>query len=129
MQRQILVPLDGSARAEMVLPHAAVLARATGSALTLLRVILPPVITNPALAAAPGVMYTPEMVEEEEAGAQDYLSTIAGRLEDSHLVVRTTLVEGDPATAIVAWAAQDPPSRMVAMATHGRSGLRRWVFG
>ncbi len=129
MQRQILVPLDGSALAETVLPHAAVLARATGSTLTLLRVILSPLLMHPELGIAPGVVLTAEALEIQEAEARTYLETVAARLEAVSLTVRTALVEGDPATTIVGWAAQDPPLRMVAMATHGRSGLRRWVFG
>src|SRR5690349_16881803 len=117
MQPQILVPLDGSALAETVLPYAGVLARATGSTLTLLQVITPPSLRYSVLGAALRVVLTPELVDAEEAEARTYLSGVAARLEAARLVVRTALVEGDPATTIVGWAAQDPPSRMVAMAT------------
>src|SRR4029079_5743179 len=43
--------------------------------------------------------------------------------------VQTAVVAGDPATEIVANAQGHPAVQQIAMATHGRSGLRRWVFG
>jgi nucleotide-binding universal stress UspA family protein len=45
--KRLLVPLDGSALAELALPHAAGLARATSRALTLLQVVAPFVLYDP----------------------------------------------------------------------------------
>jgi nucleotide-binding universal stress UspA family protein len=42
MESQVIVPLDGSTNAEAILPHALFFALQTESALTLLRVIMPP---------------------------------------------------------------------------------------
>jgi len=53
MLRQIIVPLDGSILAEQALPHAAAMAQATGSGLTLIRVVTPPPGVNPLVWAVP----------------------------------------------------------------------------
>jgi nucleotide-binding universal stress UspA family protein len=129
MQPQILVPLDGSALAETILPHATELARATGSRLTLLQAVPPPVLVEPMMGAIPPPTITYGVWETENAAARTYLAATARTLEAQHLPVETIVSNGDPATEIVDWAAQDPPNRRIAMATHGRSGLGRWVFG
>jgi nucleotide-binding universal stress UspA family protein len=129
MTSQILVPLDGSPLAETVLPHAMVLARATGSSLMLLRVLAPPLLIEPMLGAVPPPTIAYAAWEAENAAAHTYLAATAERLDAPDLPVHTTFCQGDPASVIVAWAAQDPPHRRIAMATHGRSGLGRWVFG
>ena len=128
MQRRILVPLDGSALSEAVLAHAVLLAHTMGSALTLLRVVHPPVVVSPlAGAVAPSALLY-ETWEEEPAAARDYLSTMAEQLNAEKLDIQLEVLEGDPAEAVV-YAAQDPRIAATAMATHGWSGLRRWVFG
>jgi nucleotide-binding universal stress UspA family protein len=131
MQPQILVPLDGSPLAEAILPHAATLARATGSGLALLRVVPPMVLANPIVGMVPpnAFDFDYEAQRTNEALARDYLAALATQLDAPDLPVQTLWGTGDPATAIVNWAAQDPPRRRIAMTTHGRSGLGRWVFG
>lgn len=128
MHPQILVPLDGSALAEGILPHAALLARATDSALTLLRVIPQSVIdtlAGPTFAqAAPDA----EWPIEPEA-SNEYLTMVVNRLAPHGVHVTARLAEGDPAQVIIQQAAQAPGAAMIAMATHGLSGPRRWVFG
>jgi nucleotide-binding universal stress UspA family protein len=129
MQHRILIPLDGSERAEAILPHAEVLAQATGSALTLLRVVALPVVFSPALGAPPPLTLDDDLCATVRAAAAEYLATLAAQLTARGLEVETLVDDGDPASVIIAWAAQDPPQRLIAIATHGRSGLGRWVFG
>ena len=129
MQPQILVPLDGSALAETILPHAMELARATGSRLVLLQAVPPPMPAAPMMGAIPPPAITDEVWETENAAARTYLAATAETLAARGVHVETILSNGDAATEIVDWAAQDPPNRRIAMATHGRSGLSRWVFG
>ena len=130
MERQVLVPLDGSALAEQALPHALVLARATGSAVILLQAVPPPIL---ALSMMLSALHAPTLALDqwaaEQAEARAYLTALADRLETPDLVIRTVVIAGDAATAIVGWADQDPPQRVIAMTTHGRSGVSRWVFG
>ena len=118
MERRILVPLDGSALAETVLPHAVAMAQATGSSLSLLRVVAPPADAERLVRPA------------EHVQSRIYLAGLADRLRaTTGLVVRIDVLEGQPAARIVARAQEDPRIAMIAMATHGRSGVGRWVFG
>src|SRR3989442_1635743 len=68
---QILVPLDGSFRAEQALPVAARIARATGGSLLLVQVVTPSVDDSGGLAPVP--IMTGEIVEEDMNRAADYL--------------------------------------------------------
>ncbi len=126
MEHQILIPLDGSALAEAILPHAVAFARATGSALTLLSVILQTLVYDPIY--VPLGLPDPEQVELL-ARRSDYLATVATRLNEEGLQVRTKVLAGDPATHIVSLARQDPSIHLIAMASHGRSGIPHVLFG
>jgi nucleotide-binding universal stress UspA family protein len=131
MKEHILVPLDGSAMAEAVLPHAERFARLSGAALTLLHVVTEAERsqTHFWVAAAPA-----ELRQQWEQAAltetHSYLAALASRLQTSGLSVRTeVLAAEDAAGAIVAYAQADPDLVLVAMATHGLGGLSRWVVG
>lgn len=126
MQHQILIPLDGSALAEAILPHAVAFARATGSTLTLLAVIPLTVVYDPTY----GPLVMPEQGQKElVAVTRDYLATEVLRLETEGLLVHTEVLEGDVATSIVSYAEHDPSIQLIAMASRGRSGVGRLVFG
>jgi nucleotide-binding universal stress UspA family protein len=128
MQRHILVPLDGSELAETVLPHAIALARATGSMLTVVLVVAArpaePLIWPGNSSGAHGTPYG-----EEAVTTHAYLEQVAARLQAAGVAVRTEVLEGDPATRILARAGWYPSTELIAMATHGRSGLDRWIVG
>lgn len=129
MQREILVPLDGSKLAETALPHAAAVARARPGALTLLRTVPPLTLIEP---VGGGVATSPslwETWEKEPAVAREYLLQVANHLKEEGLEVQFKVIEGDPAQTIVHYALHNPSVKLIVMATHGRSGLSRWVFG
>ena len=118
MLKTILVPLDGSSLAERALPDAEVLARQAGGTLLLIRVLpLPTPLAASAGVAGEGA---------PEAGA--YLDRLAGRLVARGREVETRVIYGDPAEAILQEAASRDVA-VIAMATHGRTGLGRLVFG
>ena len=129
MQAQILVPLDGSPLAEMIVPHARVWAEATGSRLTLLQVVRPPAVPDPLTGAvAPGaVPYAQWKTRRDEA--QTYLRGVAERLTATGQAVDVTVREGEAATQIVAYAAGEPGVVGIAMATHGWGGLLGLLLG
>lgn len=129
MQRHILVPLDGSALAETILPHAVRLAHATHGTLILLRVVPLPVLTDPLTGAVPGMAGTYDAWEGDAVEAHDYLTSVIERLDTADLTIQTAVLDGDPASTIVAYAQERAAGLLIAMATHGRSGLGRWVFG
>ena len=133
MQHYILVPLDGSTLSEAILPHAVAVAHATKSALILLQVLEP--VYEPIF----GALGTPEFVEEEQlalmrdeqlASLHHYLENIASQLRANGLEIHTKVIEGNhPATQIIWHAEYDTLLHMIAMTTHGRSGVLRWLFG
>jgi nucleotide-binding universal stress UspA family protein len=139
MKESILIPLDGSTLAETALPHALALARLTGRSLTLLRVVPLPVAYSQILWGAPVPASIWGASGEEPKRASEYLATTASQCSQRpaqegepgrvNVEVHTQLLEGDPASTIVEYAEQHPLVTTIAMATHGRRGLDRWVFG
>lgn len=129
MERQILVPLDGSLDAEQVLPHAIQLAQATASNLHLTQVVAP-VISPPSLAwPSPAPVNVQRWTEATRAAAHRYLDHIALRLHAAGGQARTSVLLGDPAAEILRLAAEEAGIRTIAMATHGRGGLTSLRFG
>jgi nucleotide-binding universal stress UspA family protein len=125
---RILIALDGSRLAEEVVEPAVKLARALDARLTLLRVVNP---LGPgdglAVVFAPGAAKT--LAAQHEAEAASYLTEIAWWLRDRGLDVETMVVPSErPAQVIVAEATRQGCA-LVAMATHGRSGLSRLLLG
>lgn len=129
MQSQILVPLDGSPLAEMIVPHARIWAQASGSRLTLLQVIRPPAVPDPLTGAvAPGaVPYATWKTRHEQA--RQYLHSVAATLAATEQAVDIAVREGEPATQIVAYAAGEPGVAGIAMATHGWGSLEGLLLG
>ncbi|HEY1012395.1 MAG TPA: universal stress protein [Herpetosiphonaceae bacterium] len=129
MERQILVPLDGSPGAEQALPHAIQLARATASNLHLTQVV-GPVISPPSLAwPVPAPVNVQRWTEALRLEAHRYLDALALRLHAEGVKARTSVLVGDPAAEIVRLAAEEAGIRTIAMATHGSGGLTRLRFG
>lgn len=124
----ILVTLDGSRLSEQILGPAGELARLFGARLRLLRIV-PPVM-------APGFSYPDlpagidaDAVQELEASAKTRLEGVVGKLEEAgHDVEAEVLLDPRPASAILD-ACEEIGASLVAMATHGRGGLRRVVLG
>ena len=128
---RLLVPLDGSGLAETALPHAIRLAQATSNELTLLQVVPPFVLYDP---MGVGVVPTPATWDAWEgepahAHAREYLRGLADALSKQGVSAETIVLRGDPAGTIVEYTKQHPEVHMIAMATHGRSGIRRWIMG
>ena len=126
MYTRILVPLDGSKRAEQALPHAVRLATEFGSELVLLRVI-PLVPTVKAKDLSP--VDFPELEDRERQAAMEYLTPIVEELTAKGLKVTTALERrGEPGAAIIDFVEKEMVS-LVVMCSHGRSGLARWIYG
>ena len=127
MYENILVPLDGSEPAEAALPHATQLAKAVGARVTLLMVIQPiSVYPQPGM-VGPVVSVSMNLEDEEEQGRQ-YLDRIVKRLELEGVDAGSVVKKGDPASEICDHA-QENNIDLIVMSTHGRSGIRRWVYG
>ena len=135
-KRTIIVPLDGSELAESVLPHVEALSKQGGTELVdvvLLRVCEPPTTPSyyiPEVSEAP-VNWGEHIQEETIKGKQvatEYLAGIEKRLKDSNINVRSEVLVGRATDEIIDYANKNP-FNLIVMATHGRSGLSRWVYG
>lgn len=122
---KIMVPLDGSPEAESVLPYVEELAAKLSIEVMLVRVLK---LVDWTSSYAFNYTAMDELEAELETDAADYLKRIARRLADKGLKVEWKLLWGAPAVAIVDLA-RETPHDLVALATHGRSGLTRWVLG
>ena len=120
----VLVPLDGSALAERVLGPALDVVRLWEGRCTLLRVIE---ANSPSTVGRPNRPRSPE--EEREASAREYLENIAGRLRDEGVSVQTRVVVAPHAAPVILEEAQTQRCDFIALATHGRSGVRRMLLG
>ncbi len=125
MYTRILVPLDGSELAERVLPYVRILARGLQARVELLRVFEP---VPPSLAHPEHGLYLDRIIESIRIQARDYLEAVAASLQREGLVVSCTVHEGSPAPHIVNDGECEAAS-LIAMSTHGRSGISRWVLG
>jgi nucleotide-binding universal stress UspA family protein len=102
----MLVPLDGSLTAEAVLSPVETLASALGARVTLLTV-----------------------TDGSEVIASSYLEGVTTRLSAAKLGnIQSQTVQGRPADQIISIAEREHVS-LIAMATHGRTGVRHWILG
>lgn len=126
MFSRILVPLDGSARAEQALSEAARLARATQGALILVRAVAPPPrypATYVPAELAPNATY--ETFEEE---ANSYLLGVSQSSGVAGIPIECHVSVGPPAPLVIE-AATEYAADLIVMNSHGRTGLARWVLG
>lgn len=118
---QILVPLDGSDLAAQALPHAAIQAHRFEAQILLLRVVELVPSSGTRRAA------TNEIFALQE-NAEFYLEGVAETLEAEGLEVKAYTRSGPPAESIITFAEAEDVD-LIAMSTHGRSGIGRWVYG
>ncbi len=133
MYHGILVPLDGSPLAERVLPYAVQLARRSAACMLLVHAYVELLaervdpfaaiepVNSSALVTASGVAHAPDPIAA-------YLDAWVSRLAERSLAAEALLVHGHAGNAIVQ-AAQEQGADLIAMSTHGRSGLGRWLYG
>ena len=130
----IMVPVDGSELAEEVLPHVVYLSSAMGLAVSLVRVNPSRDYYYRSLSIGPSEVsrVTPsyeEFIEIVDGEAEGYLADLEQRLtRQGASSVSTSLLHGPPADTISDLAASTP-NNLVAMTTHGRSGVGRLVLG
>jgi nucleotide-binding universal stress UspA family protein len=124
--KHILVPLDGSALAEHILPGALALGRLMQAEYTLLQAIEPLNATYGAELYAAGL--SDQVLEQLRTNAQDYLDRSAASLRAEAVGVQTAVVAEAPAAAILDYATAHAVD-LIALATHGRGGVARWLVG
>jgi nucleotide-binding universal stress UspA family protein len=120
--KRVLVALDGSAAGEMVMKFLMEIAGPLDMTVMLLHVLEP--ITP---AAAEGVVMIDD-VEARQREAEEYLAPIAAMLRSQGVDAAWAIRHGRAADEILA-AATENGADLIAMATHGRSGIGRLLFG
>lgn len=131
MLKKILVPLDGSKVAEAVLPYVeelvSGLARGIKGEVTLFHVLSPTYYVVAGEAGAP-VPYTEAEIAQIKKKTVGYLDKAGEGLRSKGAIVECKVGVGKAAEEINK-AAEEIGADLVAMSTHGRSGLSRWAFG
>ena len=122
---KIVIPLDGSDTGQAALPYAETLARKMGASISLIQIIPSPGTMDPSI---PGGAYWIKFVEAVNDTAKDYLTGIAKKLSNQGFQTTYEVITGDPAYKIVEYA-EHATASLIAMSTHGRSGIARWVLG
>jgi nucleotide-binding universal stress UspA family protein len=124
MYTRMLVPLDGSKVAEQVLPYARFLAKSLGIPTELLGVVDPETLVAFANPAQGRPLDT--LVAETMSRSAIYLETTARSFQGAQ--VKSSVAKGKPEDEVIERAAADK-NTLIVMATHGRSGLQRWLLG
>lgn len=121
---RIVVPLDGSALAEQILPEVAALALRLNSTVNLLHVLVPATYSQKEI-MQPGLPWW----DSDIAAADAYLVQTASSLTEQGVTVSTDVVlSEDIAGAILDYAARTRAD-LIAIATRGTGGMSRFVFG
>jgi nucleotide-binding universal stress UspA family protein len=123
MYQRILVPLDGSELAECVLPHV----KAISGGCNVGEVVLLEVVEPPPAWALEGVDLN-ALQNANVRAAKEYVAKIQSQLSSEGLNVSSEVLEGKAAETIADFAKENAVD-FIAIATHGRSGLSRWVSG
>lgn len=124
MYKRVVIPLDGSPLAEGILPFIMQIAGPLDMEVVLVRA-MPPIPPEVIEGSRQVVV---EDVPARLAEARTYLTPLADELKAKGVRVRVEARHGDPVSEIVG-AARDNDADLIAMTTHGRSGLGRVLFG
>ncbi len=123
---KVLVPLDGSKLGETALACVSELAARTGAEILLLQVISP----TPSLMAAESyyAAYSNEMIAAQQSEAETYLRGLVARTNAGGARINYRVEVGIPSEKILETIEKEGVD-LVGMSTHGRTGIKRWVYG
>ena len=132
MYKKIMVPLDGSDLAECVIPHVAAMTSGFKSTeVILVRVVNP--VHLPISVPAQGTFGFTEkdrhrLDTNRKRAAKNYLEKTMADLKVPGTVFNYDVLEGNPANVMADYAAENEMD-LIIIASHGRSGVSRWVMG
>ena len=128
MYKKILVPLDGSKKAEAILPHVEELAHCVGAEVIFLQVIEPFHMYVDSYVYISDVNVEANLRETLRDDAQSYLDGLRGEFLEKGIPSKS-LVEEGPVVGTIIGVAEREGAELVAMASHGRTGLSRVFYG
>lgn len=120
--RRLLVPLDGSCRAESVLPLATRLAKAEGAEVLLAHVIPEPELTETGPLEAEDHKLREQLHRRNERVARQYLDRIQDRLTRNGIAARSLIVSDGDVRGSLARIVAEQDVDMLVISSHGRSG-------
>jgi len=125
MYDTILVPLDGSKRAEAILPHVREVASGTRSKVILLTALAHSIPSSATRAASPNSL---EEDQRRHKSTEDYLNDLAEDLRRMDIQTEYKVVYGSAVETIIK-VADEVQAGLIAIASHGRTGLARVFYG
>ena len=131
MYQKIMVPLDGSKLAECVFAHLDALARGCQvKTITLVQVVEP--YQNPSYSGDSTITDIAGEIQQinkaSKAASENYLKNLIPKFKYENVDVRRESLTGSPAEVLADYATKNQPD-LILIATHGRSGPSRWVWG
>jgi nucleotide-binding universal stress UspA family protein len=124
LYQRILVPLDGSSVAEAVLPQVQMLAECSGAEVVLFSVVNTPTYDY----FIPDAAMAITLHEGQQTQTKLYLERVCTQLKAKGLTVRAELCVGNVAESILDYA-DSIKADLIAMSTHGRNGIGRFLLG
>ena len=136
MYKRIVVPLDGSDLAERVLPHVQnCMEGFQPDSVVFVRVVEPvPTIFDDTAAISSStsrekmIAYTQKVEEERKSAAAEYLDGVRHRMKGEGVDLRSEVLVGRVAERLAEYI-ESQAMDLIIIATHGRSGISRWVRG
>ena len=126
MYKTILVPLDGSKRAEGILPHVEELAQRYGARVVFVRIIEPiPYVMGPE--GTPMTLREQEL-EQRQRDAKSYMDARVGEFREMGIEAKAEVLQG-PVVQGITDTAERVGADLIAIASHGRSGLSQCFYG
>jgi nucleotide-binding universal stress UspA family protein len=125
LYRKILVPMDGSGFSEVSVEHAKALAIGCSAKEVVLMGVVEPIPDSAWVDPAERA----EAAKKAEKWTTGYLATVAEGLRKDNVTVNIVIGKGDPASEILDYAKNDSEVDLIIMATHGDSGIVRWLVG
>jgi len=127
--RHMLIPLDGSSLAEQVLEPALGLGKLLDASYTLLQVVPAPVVALLPPAGEGLSAFDRPLADPRRREAQDYLDRVAQRLRPQGGSIQTRVAVGTSPAAAILEEARSQAVDSIALATHGRGGIKRALLG
>lgn len=130
MYKKIMVPLDGSKLAECVLPHVETIARGCStSQVVLIQSVEPLSIPyGREISQLKSIEQATAFETRNRVEAESYLKSVAANLNASGIITSIDVLNGKAAEALSDYVNKNGVD-LVVIATHGRSGVSRWVWG
>ncbi|MGD9083773.1 MAG: universal stress protein [Desulfobacterales bacterium] len=132
LYNKIMVPLDGSELAECVMPHVEAITTGCKSTNVVFARVVNPVQLPASVPARGKFSFTEterqQLYEQHKQAAEAYLKRMVASTRLEGVVLSCEVLEGKVADALAHWAEKNGVD-LIVIASHGRSGVSRWVMG